>query len=205
MATASVTYAIANGNAQDGDEVGTNFTDLVSFLNTHVVHKDGSVTMTGALSLPSSDPSTDNHAARKVYVDRKVPTIVPVTIDADASVASGDTIGSATITDPGYDIEIWGWATIHAAASSSASIWSLDLYVDGNRRSSLVVPFVSVSAPFGQSIGVPLRRTAHTTGTNASFTVKVSRIDGSGTLTIGFPAATNEVFNGAEVQWRKNG
>lgn len=73
MATASVTHAFANATTADATQVNTNFTDLTTFLNTNVVHKDGAVAMTGQLSLPASNPSTDNQAARKYYVDRIVP------------------------------------------------------------------------------------------------------------------------------------
>jgi hypothetical protein len=69
MATASVTYTFVNNTAADADEVNGNFSDLVTFLNTHVVHKDASVAMTSILSLPASDPTTANQATRKSYVD----------------------------------------------------------------------------------------------------------------------------------------
>lgn len=204
MATASVTNTFAQNTTAEADEVNANFTDLVNFLNTEILHLDGTNSMAGQLSLYASDPTNANHATRKQYVDRKVPTIVPITIANDLSVASGDTIGSTTITDPGYDIEVWGWSTIHFAASVSPSIWSLDMYVDGVARSQLVVPFVTIASPYGQSIGVPLRRTAHTTGTNCTVAIKVSNIYGGGTIIIGSPG-TDGNFNQAEVQWRKNG
>lgn len=69
MATASVSYTFVNGDPNDGPQVSQNFTDLVTFLNNSVVHKDGSTTMTGALVLPASDPVSANQAARKSYVD----------------------------------------------------------------------------------------------------------------------------------------
>lgn len=72
MATASVTNNFANGATSDADAVDQNFTDLVNFANTNVVHKDGSVAMTGALTLPGS-PSTALQAASKGYVDGLVP------------------------------------------------------------------------------------------------------------------------------------
>jgi hypothetical protein len=74
MATASVTYALTNGTTADASQVDTNFDDLVGFLNGSVVHKDGSVSMTGLLTLHAADPSTANHATRKSYVDGLVPS-----------------------------------------------------------------------------------------------------------------------------------
>lgn len=50
-------------------QVNANFDDLVTFCNQQVVHKDGTVAMTGPLVLPASNPTTDNQAARKAYVD----------------------------------------------------------------------------------------------------------------------------------------
>lgn len=65
MATASVTNNFTAGTPAVADDVDQNFSDLVSFLNNNVVHKDGTVTMTGLLTLPSgTDPSTDHHAAK---------------------------------------------------------------------------------------------------------------------------------------------
>ncbi len=66
MATASVTYSdFVAGNPAVGDQVDQNFSDLVAFLNTHVIHKDASIAFTGIPSLPSgTDPSTDHHVAK---------------------------------------------------------------------------------------------------------------------------------------------
>lgn len=68
MASASVTYSFTAGTAAVAANVNTNFTDLVSFLNNQVVHKDGTVSMTGALTLPGN-PSSALQAATKQYVD----------------------------------------------------------------------------------------------------------------------------------------
>lgn len=51
MATASVTHDFVNGNTADADQVDTNFTDLVNFLNADVLHLDGSKAMTAALDM----------------------------------------------------------------------------------------------------------------------------------------------------------
>ena len=213
MSTADVTYTFVNGagNYTDADEVNQNFTDLVNFLNNNVVHVDGSNAMTGILELPATDPTTSNQATRKSYVDaidtaltRKVPTITGTQIGTATSYASGTTVATVTITDPGYDIEVWGWATVHASASASPSWWQLQILVDGAIQSTLVVPFVELAPGIGQSIGVPLRRTAHSTGTNCSVTVKL--VGSAGTITLG--AASGSGFddcNYCEFQYRKNG
>jgi hypothetical protein len=51
------------------DEVDINFADLTTYLNTEVVTRDAAIAMTGILTLPASNPTTDNQAARKAYVD----------------------------------------------------------------------------------------------------------------------------------------
>lgn len=51
MSTAHVTNNIQNGTLADAADVMTNFNDLIAFSNTLVVHEDGSIPMTGALTL----------------------------------------------------------------------------------------------------------------------------------------------------------
>lgn len=74
MATASVTYTFTALTKAQAAQVNQNFTNLTTFLNSDVVHADGSVSMTGALTLPNSDPTNANHAARKSYVDAQLPS-----------------------------------------------------------------------------------------------------------------------------------
>ena len=73
MATAAVTYTFANGTNADGTQVNSNFTSVVNFLNTEVVQRDASIAFTAIPSLPASDPTTDNQAVRKAYVDNYTP------------------------------------------------------------------------------------------------------------------------------------
>lgn len=73
MAAVSIPYTFVN-NTQNADatQVNLNFTTLRDFLNGSVIHEDGTVSMTGMLTLSSTTPSDDNHATRKGYVDTKV-------------------------------------------------------------------------------------------------------------------------------------
>jgi microcystin-dependent protein len=73
MATAAVTYTFANGTNADGTQVNSNFTSVVNFLNTEVVQRDASIAFTAIPSLPATDPTTDNQAVRKAYVDNFLP------------------------------------------------------------------------------------------------------------------------------------
>ena len=73
MATAAVTYVFANGTNADGTQVNSNFTSVVNFLNTETVQRDASIAFTAIPSLPAVDPTTDNQAVRKAYVDNFIP------------------------------------------------------------------------------------------------------------------------------------
>ena len=55
MATASVTNVLVNAATITHTEHNTNYSDLVTFLNDDVVHRDGSKAMTGNLDLGSSE------------------------------------------------------------------------------------------------------------------------------------------------------
>lgn len=69
MADIALPNDIANGQDLDATKIEENYTEIESYINTNLVRVDGTVSMTGALTLPASDPTTDNHAARKAYVD----------------------------------------------------------------------------------------------------------------------------------------
>lgn len=71
MATASVTYTFSPNTLVKSSEANTNFSDVVSFLNGSVVHKDGTIAFTGVPSGPASDPVSDNQYSRKAYVDKR--------------------------------------------------------------------------------------------------------------------------------------
>lgn len=73
MATAAVTYTFANGTNADGTQVNSNFTSVVNFLNTETIQRDASIAFTAIPSLPATDPTTDNQAVRKAYVDNYTP------------------------------------------------------------------------------------------------------------------------------------
>lgn len=90
MATAAVTHTMVTLTTALASEVNTNFSDLVAFLNGSALHKDGAVAMTGELTL-SGAPTTDNSAARKLYVDSSVSGAVPPGIIAPYAGATAPT------------------------------------------------------------------------------------------------------------------
>lgn len=92
MATASITYTFTNGTNADGVQVNSNFNSILSFLNSEVIQRDASVSFTNIPLLPSSNPTLDNQAARKYYVDQTVQLNIPagtIVQYAGASAPSG--------------------------------------------------------------------------------------------------------------------
>lgn len=67
MATAAVTNTFVNAQDADADEVNTNFSDLVTFINGSAVHVDGSKAFTAVVS--GVTPTSAAHLATKGYVD----------------------------------------------------------------------------------------------------------------------------------------
>ncbi len=53
------------------DHVNENFDDIYAFVNTQVVHRDGSISFSAVPTGPALDPTTDNQLSRKKYVDDK--------------------------------------------------------------------------------------------------------------------------------------
>lgn len=73
MSTIARLYNFVNGAVSDADAVDAEFNQIITFLMGNVVHKDGSVAMTGALTLPAN-PTAALQAATKQYVDAAVTT-----------------------------------------------------------------------------------------------------------------------------------
>lgn len=109
MATASVTNTFVAGTAAEAAEVNTNFTNLVTFLNNSVVHRDGSKAMTAnfdagsnkIVNLTAGTDATD--AVNKTQMD------TAITAGLDSRLGSGGTVVSDTtvaVTDGTGIVEI---------------------------------------------------------------------------------------------------
>ncbi len=204
MATASVTYALSNGTTADASQVQTNFTDLVNFCNSSVVHKDGSQAMSGLLTLHAADPSSSNHATRKLYVDTKGQQAIrtsQVATPSGTSVAGSLTLATVNITDPGYSIYVEGHGSVAAFSTGQTTawaVWSLLIKVDGVTKDRLDIPHsIGLQGAAGISFGIPLRRIAKATGTNTAVTLHFLRQTGDGEMTVGGDATTNNL----QVYW----
>jgi microcystin-dependent protein len=62
----------------ESGQVNENFADLISWISSNTMQRDGSVAFTGIPLLPSTMPSNANHAARKGYVDAAVENVAGV-------------------------------------------------------------------------------------------------------------------------------
>lgn len=69
MATLNKSYTFVADTLARAEQVNQNFDEIVAFLNSQVLHVDGSKAMEGQITLPPSDPTTNNQATRKAYVD----------------------------------------------------------------------------------------------------------------------------------------
>lgn len=189
MASASVTNSFVDMTTALASEANQNFDDLTDFLNTNVVHKDGQVAMTGSLTLPSA-PTNSLHAATKAYVD-KYRTRYEQNLPGAGNFVTGDTIATLTITDPGYDINVWVAGSVLANAQTLA-FWEIQCYTDGVKTGGIIIPHASLGT--NQTYAVLGRVTAHTTGTNCTILVKVARSSGSGNFDVAANTGANNLL-----------
>lgn len=71
MATMARLYNFITGQPANADAVDAEFDQIITKINTGLVHTDGTVAMTGGLTLPAN-PTAALHAATKQYVDAQV-------------------------------------------------------------------------------------------------------------------------------------
>ena len=92
------------GNKITADDINLTLKDIETALGNSI-DKDGSVTMTAALTL-SGDPTADNHAANKAYVDSAASDASGASLSKSATVTlTGDVTGSGTFSDDSVSIE----------------------------------------------------------------------------------------------------
>lgn len=144
MATASTTYTFSGGTPAVAAQVNQNFTDLVNFLNTAVVHVDGSKTMSGLLNLSSTDPASANQATRKSYCDKQSlggrPFIQTFSLDNGTAGTMSTVFDSGSLLTPTYNYTalclVLGMSGFSAASNTSfwrvidASANNINLFQD---------------------------------------------------------------------------
>lgn len=93
MATAAKTYTFTSGTTAVAAEVNQNFDDLVGFINTNAIQKDGSLAMTADLSLKNAEPGSSNVAVRRKSAYRSNLSAHP---SLDTFTVAGGTAGVIT-------------------------------------------------------------------------------------------------------------
>jgi hypothetical protein len=141
MATAAVTNAFVTATTIAAGDFNTNFSDLVTFLNNSVVHRDGSKAMTAALDLGGftitslGEPSNSDDAATKNYVDSLASS--EVVQDLVGAMFTGNTESFVTVTyqdaDGTIDVEVTVLDEDDMASDDAASLatqQSIKAYAD---------------------------------------------------------------------------
>lgn len=95
--TVSVPYEFENGTPGDATEVNANFAAVAEAFDDYLPLVGG--TLTGALVLPNSDPTLNNQAARKKYVDDAIAANVVADGSITAAKLAADAVTTAKILD----------------------------------------------------------------------------------------------------------
>jgi microcystin-dependent protein len=138
---------ILNNTPADAINVDFNFNTIESHIGSELINRDGSVAMTGPLSL-SGPPTAVQHAATKAYVDSNVIPIGTVWMFAGPTVPGGWVFcdgSSKSTTDPLY-------AALFAAVG----------YAYGGSGANFNLPNLQGRFPVGRSITAPIDPTFDT-------------------------------------------
>lgn len=137
MSTLALPNTIINGASGDASKVQQNFDAIVTDSNVNLIKKDGTLQMTGQLSLLASDPTLADHATRKSYTDASIATAIATEVtnrNAAITTTTEARIGArvqrnatqavvnitpAFIT---FDTEVWDYSTFFSAPNTNVSI-----------------------------------------------------------------------------------
>lgn len=122
MSAVAVTNDFVSGTTIESAKVDQNFSDLVSYINSNCIVKDGSLASTAVLSGPATDPSSANHYTRKQYVDDNVGRASSSTTGSHTFTASDawQSLLSLTITNPGKAVVVEAWGSaLHLAGGGT--------------------------------------------------------------------------------------
>lgn len=97
--TVSVPYSFTNGTGADAEEVNSNFDAVTSAFDDYLPLTGG--TVSGPIVLPNTDPTLNNHAARKKYVDDEIAALVLTPADGSITAAklAADAVTTVKIVD----------------------------------------------------------------------------------------------------------
>jgi hypothetical protein len=189
MATCTVTYSFVNTTTADGPQVSQNFTDLTTFINGSVVHKDGTVAMTGLLTLPGPGVSA-NHAVTVAQLASGPPLqqlkFTTVSNDTAASTGVYEQWGTQVITipNPGRTVGIVCWLTGYGNVTGGAATYDIfsriDYSINGGGAYTASVATVGSATPSFPKAIISCTHTGSVTPTGSIIIRPMLRQDGGG-------------------------
>lgn len=143
---ATVTYSFVQGTPANAVEVNTNFTDLITWINTNATHLDGTKAFTGLVTLPATTPSNANHATRKGYVDALVESPIFKFARERWTITASAPTGTV-------NVDVQTTAIAYYTSNTSAN-WTINLRGDGSTTlSSLLAVGESATVAFAATNG----------------------------------------------------
>lgn len=130
MSSLPALSSIDNGTTADAAEVDGNFDILATFVDGELINRDGSITMTGELTLSSSTPSGDLVAASRGFVKATDSTALTAkfTRSTDIVVAASGT-GSVTFEAETADTDGW-WSSGTTFTCPADGVYAIALRVE---------------------------------------------------------------------------
>ena len=150
---------ILNNTPADAVDVDYNFKNIQSHIANELINRDGSVAMTGPITVPP--PTAPNHAASKAYVDAATPVGV-INPYAGATAPTGWALcdgSSKTTTDPLY-----------------AALFAVIGYTYGGSSGSFNLPNLQGRFPVGKGTTAPFTALNTPGGTKDAIVVGHSHI-----------------------------
>lgn len=173
MSTASVTNTFVDATTAEAAEVNENFDDLVSYINTNCIVKDGSLALTGLLSGPDptvTPPTANAHLTPKLYVDDRVgmKTDQQTTALHTSTNTSYQTVDTVTITNPAKAVNVQAWCSGYAHAIAFCDRVELEFAVsfdNGVTYNASPVDLQEIYASNASADYLPLAACVRKTGT----------------------------------------
>lgn len=185
MATAAVTYTFSPSTLIQSSQVNTDFSDLVSFLNNQVIHKDGSIAATAHLSGPSGDPSTSTQYANKAYVDRlgivAQQKLTTTTAAYPATTVTDMALNNVNVT-AGRTYQVHLHVQYLFAAVNTTATWTLELLINGVATDRFTVIRTGIAGTSQYTFDGSLYWTPSVTASSDDLTVRASLSSAGATL-----------------------
>ena len=132
---------IVNGTPNDATPVDGNFDLLATHIDDELINRDGSLAMSGELTLSSSTPSGALVAASKGYVDTQTATAIAVYPPGSVSMYAGSSAPTGFLLCQGQNVSRATYADLFAAIGTN--------YGTGDGSSTFGLPDLRSKFPVG--------------------------------------------------------